>query len=337
MKRTENIKRCAEFYLWISAVRPWGKKGTIIWGLGDENHGGRLQKRRTFVLYLASYHHNSQSNPDCARSCAGFSLCDELCGWICGTTCLSHPRKRLVLRTIRLAWYSYSWTWPCSLLHYLWTYNNRDKALRTRPIERVTRICESQLQSGQQLPTNWAFFIGLGPILFGTAVLLFFTYLLLDLNILNTTNDIRIMSSDLGSWQAFTQMFGNLGRTSANFFTGIFSWNNLLSWQFYVFLYLTFAIGSSITLSRADLEGVWKGFGALVGLIFLFNLATLWIGDFAADLITAIASYFGVFSSIMFLVILLNIVVAGLILLPPRFVPTVARVTRSTFRRSRYD
>jgi hypothetical protein len=35
-------------------------------------------------------------------------------------------------------------------------------------------------------------------------------------------------------------------------------------WRFYLFLYVAFSVGSSITLSKADVEGAWKGFVAFV-------------------------------------------------------------------------
>jgi hypothetical protein len=53
----------------------------------------------------------------------------------------------------------------------------------------------------------------------------------------------------------------------------------LLDWRAWVFLYLTFTVGSGISLSVPDLRGALAGFGTLVLLALLANLATLWLGD----------------------------------------------------------
>ena len=58
---------------------------------------------------------------------------------------------------------------------------------------------------------------------------------------------------------------------------GLFAVENLTDWRFYLFLYIVFCVGSSITLSPADVKGAGRGFAAFTAVIFLLNLATLWI------------------------------------------------------------
>jgi len=162
------------------------------------------------------------------------------------------------------------------------------------------------------------FFIGVGPIIFGTVVLILLSNWLLDINLIDSVG-VKIVSSDLGSWQTFTELFGNLWNWSSSFFVAVFSENNILKWQLYLFLYLDFAIGSHISLSKADLGGVWYGLGAIMGTLLLFNLITGWVGDFTSEIIVNIANYFGIFYAVMFLALILNISFAFLVFLLPHF------------------
>lgn len=160
------------------------------------------------------------------------------------------------------------------------------------------------------------FFIGISPIIFGMVIIYLLCYLLLGFNLFNTVSDFRFTSSDLGSWYAFWQLIGSLWYSSEDFLTAVFSWHNLSSWQLYAFIYLSFAIGSSITLSPADIKGALKGFVVILVCLLVFNLGTVWIGDFASDILTKIAGYSSVFYSAMFLTLLINIAVAVFVLLP---------------------
>lgn len=130
------------------------------------------------------------------------------------------------------------------------------------------------------------FFIGISPILFGTVIIYLLCYLLLGLNLFNTASDFRFTSSDLGSWYAFWQLIGSLWYSSEDFLTAVYSWHNLSNWQLYAFTYLSFAIGSSITLSPADIKGALKGFMVILMALLVFNLGTVWIGDFTSDILT---------------------------------------------------
>lgn len=168
------------------------------------------------------------------------------------------------------------------------------------------------------------FFIGVGPIIFGTVALILLSYWLLDINLIDGVG-VKAASPDLGSWQTFTELFGDLWNWSSSLFVTVFSGNNFLSWQLYFFLYLDFAIGSHISLSKADLKGAWYGLGAIIGTLLLFNLVTGWVGDFTSEMIINIANYLGIFYAVMFFALILNILFAFLVLLLPHFARTVRR------------
>ncbi len=160
------------------------------------------------------------------------------------------------------------------------------------------------------------FFIGIGPILLGTAIIYLLSYLLLGLNPFNIADNYKIVASHLNSWDSFMQLFQNLSSSSGSLLIEVFSWHNLSRWQLYAFIYLVFAIGNSITLSQSDMKGTLKGFSVILVLILIFNLATVWAGDFTSHIVTGIVAYYPVFYAVMFLILLLNIAVASLVLLP---------------------
>ena len=160
------------------------------------------------------------------------------------------------------------------------------------------------------------FFIGIGPILLGTAIIYFLSYLLLGLNPIKLANNFSFASSHIYSWDTLTQIFQILWTSSTSLLYQVFSLHNLSTWQFYAFIYLAFAIGSSITLSPPDLKTTLKGLSVILVLVFIFNLATVWAGDFTSNIIIGIVGYLRVFYTAVFLILLLNIAVSVLFLLP---------------------
>jgi hypothetical protein len=160
------------------------------------------------------------------------------------------------------------------------------------------------------------FFIGIGPILLGTAIIYLLAYFLLGLNPLNLADKLNVQQSDIYSWEAFVQVLRTLWSSSASLLREVFAWSNLSNWHLYAFIYLTFAIGSSIRLSPADVKGALRGFGLILLLILVFNLATVWAEGFTSNLVTGAAGYFRVFYTAVFLILVLNIAVAALLLLP---------------------
>jgi hypothetical protein len=114
------------------------------------------------------------------------------------------------------------------------------------------------------------FFIGIGPILFGALVL----YVLLLL-LLPEWGDIlpgaRGGATDLrgvGGWTGIVQL---IAESVACVLKRFFSFDNLLNWRFWVFLYLSFCIASHIELSPPDIRGAKDGLVSLVLLFLVVN------------------------------------------------------------------
>ena len=158
------------------------------------------------------------------------------------------------------------------------------------------------------------FFIGIGPILLGSALIYLLLYLLLGLNPFKFAVNTGISSWDIYSSSVFINLLQNLRTSLTTLVSGIFSLNNLASWQLYVFIYLTFTIGSSIILSPSDFKGAFKGLSIILLVIFIFNLATVWAGDFTSNIFRFTLSYFLIFYIAMLLVLLMDIAVFVLFL-----------------------
>ena len=160
------------------------------------------------------------------------------------------------------------------------------------------------------------FFIGIGPILLGTTLIYILLFLLLGLNPFNFVTNVDLAMPHIYSWGVLTTIFQTFWASSTGLISEIFSGNNLSTWQLYVFIYLAFAIGSSITLSPSDIKGTLKGLSVILILVFIFNLATVWAGDLTSNIFKGTISYFLVFYISMFLILLMDIFVSFVLLLP---------------------
>ena len=152
------------------------------------------------------------------------------------------------------------------------------------------------------------FFIGICPILLGTALIYLFLYLLLGLNPFRFVTNTALPGLNIYSWSTMAQLLQNLWSSLTVLVTGIFSRHNFSTWQLYVYIYLTFTIGSSIILSPSDIKGAFKGLSIILAAIFIINLATVWAGDFTSNIFTWTFSYFLIFYIAMLLVVLMDIV-----------------------------
>jgi hypothetical protein len=123
------------------------------------------------------------------------------------------------------------------------------------------------------------FFIGIAPLLFGTLVIVASARWLLGAEAFARMAEPLPQSGLLrsaGDWLALARhVAGSAGAALAV----LLDPQRLLDGRAWVFLYLTFAVGSSISLSESDLKGALAGFGTLVLLVLIANLATLWQGN----------------------------------------------------------
>lgn len=119
------------------------------------------------------------------------------------------------------------------------------------------------------------FFIGTGPIWFGSALVCLLAWYLLGPAATDVVRDVPTSSSSA----TLPAMASHIATLALQLFLLLFRPSVTSTWQFWLFAYLMFCIGSHITLSRSDIRGAARGFVSLVLLVLLLNLLTLSLGE----------------------------------------------------------
>jgi hypothetical protein len=150
-------------------------------------------------------------------------------------------------------------------------------------------------------------FIGIGPVLMGALMLFLITYLLFGISL----NSYTGFNSSL---QSFTSVNGFFDFTKdaylsiVNFMKIVLFSTQSNWWKITLLVYCLYAIGSSITLSPSDIKGAWQGFAFFLLVLIVFNLATLWMGNFTEKAFASISSYGSGLYFLITLSILVNLV-----------------------------
>lgn len=152
-------------------------------------------------------------------------------------------------------------------------------------------------------PANpWAqvgnFFIGVGPILSGSAAI----YLLARM-LLPTTSFEALPWIDPSRGQGLGSTLLELARQSLAVVLGtlssLFRTDHLSRWTFWLFLFLSFSISTGVHLSAADLRGAWKGLVVLVVALLLLNLLLGLFLDPTAQVVGLLGPGLGVLLGVM--------------------------------------
>lgn len=155
------------------------------------------------------------------------------------------------------------------------------------------------------------FFIGVGPILGGSGVLLLLMWLL-------TPEVFGGVMGTLGDMPAFTD-FSSVGDYLVALWkvvTQIFTGENLVNWRWWIFIVLAFMIASHMELSTADIKGSVTGLLILLGIILVMDIVLFIISvEVLGTVTSAMASFAlyvvgflflsGVFSLAMLLIALI--------------------------------
>lgn len=144
------------------------------------------------------------------------------------------------------------------------------------------------------------FFIGIGPIIFGSFILYLTTYLLFDIST-TSLNKFELSSDSLISLEALQLTGISMWESTLVYVNEVLYGPNSTWWKLIILVYVLYSVGSSITLSGPDIQGAAQGFFFFLIILFFFNIATLWIGDFTLDAFRWLS---GFFSSLYFLIIL---------------------------------
>jgi len=151
------------------------------------------------------------------------------------------------------------------------------------------------------------FFIGLGPVFMCTLMLFLLSLLLYGINFFNFS-DIKITAGTLQSFSLLKAEIVKFPEVITLFLKEVFNGEHSAWWKTVILIYSLYSIGSSITLSPADLSTSGKGLLIITLLFFAFNLATVWMGNFAIAWLTKVSFVFSGVYTIMLLVLVVNLV-----------------------------
>jgi hypothetical protein len=163
---------------------------------------------------------------------------------------------------------------------------------------------------GNPYQTVGNFFIGIGPILLGALLLWLVTWLLFGLNVINIAakHDININHRLFTSFNMVKELAAGIYSGILDFYHVIVADHGEYWWKVVLFAFLFYSIGSSVTLSSSDIKGAFSGFIYFVLLLLIFNLATLWKGDFVSGFFYKTGNYLSGFYFLIIVSMALNVV-----------------------------
>jgi hypothetical protein len=161
--------------------------------------------------------------------------------------------------------------------------------------------------------TSGNFFIGTGPIWFGSALIVILLTLLPEPSIFSALAD---MQANLSAGPASQPLLPLYAEAAVAMATQLFAADRLTQWHFWLLLYLLFCIGSHFSLSSTDLTGALAGFASGVLLLFLTNLTLCWLNfDPTPLLLSTLAPHLMAIVVVLLLVLLCNLLMAMLLVL----------------------
>ncbi len=143
------------------------------------------------------------------------------------------------------------------------------------------------------------FFIGIGPVVLGTLVLYGASRILLGGDLLGRTPAISSRGDLPTSLDALAGLSSPVLGTILETLYATFRTANLAHWQFWVFLYLAFTVGTSIRLSPSDLKGAGSGFLVMLAILLVLNGCTAWALDLTLPMLKFVAPVIGTFLGVM--------------------------------------
>lgn len=155
------------------------------------------------------------------------------------------------------------------------------------------------------------FFIGMGPIFSGTAALILGMHLLLPDSFARVADYLALEPTQPDQYM-LTKIFA----LTAGLIGSIFSAENLVSLNFWIYFVLAIAISSHIALSKEDLKGAGRGLITIFTFILLVNLvAFVFNADFSGLFvgILALNIYIVAFSMISIVFSLIRLILSAFV------------------------
>ncbi len=151
------------------------------------------------------------------------------------------------------------------------------------------------------------FFIGVGPMVLGSAVLFALFYFLMP-DSHRVWDSISVSVGNVAGDSLWAGYFAVFRDATLSMIKLIFTFANLSLWQFWLFLYLSACIASNIRLSWADFKGTLSGLGCIILPFLLLNLILLLIGRANGNFFTFTASSLGAVYSVLILALIMALI-----------------------------
>jgi len=159
------------------------------------------------------------------------------------------------------------------------------------------------------------FFIGIGPVILGPLVIFLSATWMPGGSLFQSLDPPHISTDTFTSLQNAAAFIGDVFVHAWQMLGMLFRGGNFSNPWFYLFIYLVFAVGVHVKLSPSDLQGAWSGFVFVMALFFIFNLLTLWLGDFSIQMITLVSQSYVFFYAYMLFTMLLILIFMGFMML----------------------
>jgi len=150
------------------------------------------------------------------------------------------------------------------------------------------------------------FFIGISPLLSGGIVLFVSVLLIFQFDILELSS-FSIRPRIFTDIVLLKQLALSIWNSLMSFFSIVFTGPGSSWWKSALLIYILYSTGSSMTLSKSDVGSAFSGFLWVVILFLVFNLLTLWIGNFAADFFSRAVKYVSGFYFLLILSLVANL------------------------------
>jgi hypothetical protein len=151
------------------------------------------------------------------------------------------------------------------------------------------------------------FFIGVGPMVMGCAVLFALFYFLIP----GSSGVRESISASVGAISRESIVggyFSVFGNATLAIIKIIFNTASLSHWQFWLFLYLSICVAANIRLSWADFKGSLAGLGCIVLAFLVMNFILLLIGFSSKDFFGAAAASLGTVYSVLILALIMALI-----------------------------
>ena len=152
------------------------------------------------------------------------------------------------------------------------------------------------------------FFCGTGPIWLGSSVIALLAFLVLGKENLEILGISSAYEQNFSSIEEIGKYVMQVLDSGIILFFNFFSLDVLKHPLMLFCLYMIFCIGGHMKLSPPDMQSAKFGFGGLFIPIFVFNVATAWLGDFPMKVIYLLTQYNHVLYSLLTFVTMLLLV-----------------------------